>query len=231
VRIAGLNWMHVEAYLERDDRVALPIGSTEQHGYLSLATDVILAERVSVEAAEPLGVPVLPVLPFGVAPGFTAYPGTVSLRLETLIAVLGDALDALHGQGFRRFLVVNGHGGNVAAEEPLLDWARGQDGARMRFHSWYAGERVQAAAEALHPDPTHANWFENFPWTRLARVTMPPEPKAMVEIDEMGDDPADVRRALGDGAFGGSYARPDSEMLQLWEVAVTEVRNLLDSGW
>src|SRR5438128_1824856 len=98
MRIAELNWMQVEEYLERDDRVVLPIGSTEQHGYLSLATDVILAERVSVEAAEPLGVPVMPVLPFGVAPGFTAYPGTVSVRLETLVQVLSEALDGLHGQ-------------------------------------------------------------------------------------------------------------------------------------
>ena len=51
MRIADLNWMQLEAYLERDDRIVLPLGSTEQHAYLSLATDNILAERVSVEAA------------------------------------------------------------------------------------------------------------------------------------------------------------------------------------
>jgi len=222
--------MQVEAYLERDDRVVLPIGSTEQHGYLSLATDVILAERVAVEAAEPLGVPVLPVLPFGVAPGFTAYPGTVSLRMETLVTVLREVLDTLHGQGFRRFLVVNGHGGNTGAEEPLLDWARGRDGARLRFHSWYAGERAMAAAEALYPHPTHANWFENFPWTRLAGVAVPSAEKPVPEIDEFGD-PLRVRETLGDGTFGGAYERPDEEMLGLWRVAVAEVRELLESGW
>jgi creatinine amidohydrolase len=104
-------------------------------------------------------------------------------------------------------------------------------GRERRFHSWYTGERAQAAAEALHPDPTHANWFENFPWTRLAGVALPSETKPMAAIDEMGDDPADVRRALGDGTFGGSYERPDDEMLRLWEVAVAEVRDLLDTGW
>jgi creatinine amidohydrolase len=224
-----MNWMQVEAYLERDDRIVLPIGSTEQHAYLSLATDVILAERVSVEAAEPLGVPVLPVLPFGIAPGFAAYPGTVSLRLETLLAVLTEVLDVLHGQGFRRFLVVNGHGGNAGAEAPLVAWAAGLDGA-LRFHSWYAGEKAMTAAEALYPHPTHANWFENFPWTRLAGVAMPQEPKPVPEIDEFGD-PGRVREALGDGTFGGAYERPDEEMLQLWQVAVAEVRELIDSGW
>ena len=52
--------MQFEAYLRGDDRIVLPVGSTEQHAYLSLGTDNILAERASVEAAEPLGVPVLP---------------------------------------------------------------------------------------------------------------------------------------------------------------------------
>jgi len=222
-----MNWMQVEKYLERDDRVVLPIGSTEQHAYLSLATDLILAERVSVEAAEPLGVPVMPVLPFGIAPGFTAYPGTVSLQTGTLVAVLTDALDVLHSQGFRRFLVVNGHGGNTRVEAPLAAWAASQDGAQLRFHSWYAGEQATATAEALYADPTHANWFENFPWTRLAGVAVPAEEKPVPEIDEFAE-PARVRQILGDGTFGGAYERPDEDMLRLWSVAVAEVRGLID---
>ena len=75
MRIRDLNWMHLEEYLEEEDRIVLPVGSTEQHAYLSLETDNILAERASVEAAEPLGVPVLPVFAYGVT-GFTAYPGS-----------------------------------------------------------------------------------------------------------------------------------------------------------
>ena len=54
------NWMMLEEHLATDDRIVLPVGSTEQHGYLSVGTDAILAERVAVEAAEPLGIPVLP---------------------------------------------------------------------------------------------------------------------------------------------------------------------------
>src|SRR5439155_27205925 len=60
VRIRDLNWMQLEEYLQRDDRIVLPVGSTEQHAYLSLETDNIIAERGSAEAAEPLGIPVLP---------------------------------------------------------------------------------------------------------------------------------------------------------------------------
>src|SRR5919205_1068134 len=76
MRVQDCNWMQLEAYLQRDDRIVLPIGSTEQHAYLSLGTDSILAERVAVEAAEPLGVPVLPALPYGLTPNFGAYPGS-----------------------------------------------------------------------------------------------------------------------------------------------------------
>ncbi len=50
VRLFDVNWQQVDAYLDHDDRVVLPIGSTEQHGFLSLGTDAILAERVALEA-------------------------------------------------------------------------------------------------------------------------------------------------------------------------------------
>lgn len=62
MRISDMHWQQVEAYLGQDDRAVLPLGSTEQHAYLSLSTDSILAERVAVEAAEPLGVPVFCIL-------------------------------------------------------------------------------------------------------------------------------------------------------------------------
>ena len=51
MKITEMNWMQVEAYLKGDDRAVVPIGSTEQHGQLSLGIDLILSERVSVEAA------------------------------------------------------------------------------------------------------------------------------------------------------------------------------------
>ena len=50
MRIADMNWMQVEDYLRNDDRTVLPLGSTEQHSYLSLSVDSILAERLSIEA-------------------------------------------------------------------------------------------------------------------------------------------------------------------------------------
>jgi creatinine amidohydrolase len=232
VRARELNWMHVEEYLKRDDRVVLPLGSTEQHGYLSLETDNILAERVSAEAAEPLGVLVLPVVPYGLTPSFAAYPGSPSLRIATYLAVLRDLLDSLHGQGFRRFLLVNGHGGNLPAFGLVREWAADNPGAQAIFHSWWSSGRVQAAAREVDRQPSHANWFENFPWTRLAGVELPKEPKPPLDqASYRAAGPTEVRELLGDGVFEGAYELPDEAVARVWEEGIAEVRELLESAW
>ena len=195
----------------------LPLGSTEQHAYLSLATDAILAERVSVEAAEPLGVPVLPALAYGVTPYFGAYPGSPSLTRETYVALLRELVTSLRAQGFRRLLLVNGHGGNsFAAAELDVPW-----------HDWWRGPRVWETVRALDPAGTHASWMENFPWTRLPDVPLPPGAKP--EVGALPDDAAAVRVALGDGSYGGAYARPDEDMLAVWQVGVAETRERIEA--
>src|SRR5947199_9282755 len=108
MRISEMNWMMVEEYLKRDDRALLPLGSTEQHAYLSLSVDSILAERIALEAAEPLGVPVFPVVAYGITPYFRAFPGSITLRVATYLRVVGDILDAMAEQGFRGVLIVSG---------------------------------------------------------------------------------------------------------------------------
>jgi creatinine amidohydrolase len=232
VRIADRNWMQVEQYLQSDDRIVLPIGSTEQHAYLSLATDSILAEQVAVEAADPLGVPVLPAMPFGIAPGFAAFPGTVTLRTETLVAVISEVLDTLYGQGFRGFLAVNGHGGNAPAQEPLEHWAERRSRARFRFHSWWDSAAVRrAAGEVYDGEATHASWFESFPCTRLAGVALPAVAKPIVTDREALRElePDAVRAAIGDGSYGGPYSVPDDESLRVWAAGVAEVRALIQA--
>lgn len=221
--------MQLEAVLERDDRIVLPLGSTEQHAYLSLGTDSILAERVAVEAAEPLGVPVLPALPYGLTPAFAAYPGSPGLRLATYALLLRDLLDSLRGQGFRRVLLVNGHGGNGPAANLALEWMAERRDAQALFHSWWNAPRVWAAVQEIDPEASHATWMENFPWTRLEGVDPPAERK---EPPRRGPyDPETMRRETGDGSYGGLYARSDEEMLRIWRAGVEEVREALESGW
>lgn len=232
MRMHDLTWMQVERYLEHDDRVVLPLGSTEQHAYLSLGVDAILSERVSVEAAEPLGVPVLPVLPYGLTPSFAAYPGSPSLRLSTLLAVLGDLLDSLHGQGFRRFLVVNGHGGNRPVAGLAPEWTAANPGTQVLFHDWWSGPRAAAAVRSIDPDSSHASWMERFPWTQVAGVDPPSDRKPMVDEAALRvAGPEGTRELLGDGSFGGLYVRPDGDWQAVWRTGVEEVRDLLARGW
>lgn len=232
MRIADMHWQQVEAYLRHDDRAVLPLGSTEQHGYLSLAVDCILPERVAVEAAGPLGVPVFPVVPYGVTPYFRAFPGTVSLRLETHLRLVADILDELAHSGFRRLLIVNGHGGNGAVQQYAQEWTANHPGCRVIFHNWWAAPRTWAKVQALDPVASHASWMENFPWTRLPGIALPTEARPPVDMDRVRAlDPIALRAYLGDGNFGGRYQRSDDEMLALWQIAVEETRALLDGAW
>ena len=231
MRIEDCNWMQVEEYLHTDDRIVVPLGSIEQHAYLSLGVDRILSQRVSEEAAEPFGVLVLPSLPYGLTPYFAAYPGSPTLRVETYGAVLTDLLDSLADQGFRRFLFVNGHGGNDPGNNAVEAWAASNPECRTRWHNWWAGARVRAVVDEIDGDASHASWFENFPWTRLDGVALPDEKKPMADITRMRElDPVDVRELLGDGSLGGVYERPDADVLGVWEAGVLEVRDLIEHG-
>ena len=232
MRIGDMNWMQVEAWLARDDRAVLPVGCTEQHAYLSLSTDSILAERVAAEAADPLGVPVFPALAYGVTPSFMAYPGTVSLRFSTYLEIVRDLLDSLALSGFRRILIVNGHGGNTPALGFVSEWMAARPGVKVRVHPWWSAPRVWARVQAIDPVASHASWMENFPWTRLPAVPMPQERKPMADLDRlrlMG--PAQVRAALGDGNYGGLYRRPEAELEALWREAVEETRAAIEGPW
>ena len=232
MRVHDLTWMQLEEYLRSDDRIVLPLGSTEQHAHLSLGVDAILSERVSVEAAEPLGVPVLPALPYGLTPYFAAYPGSLTLRAVTYLAVVRELLESLHDQGFQRILVVNGHGGNSPAAAVAPELMRDRPGLQVRFHNWWNGPRVWPVVQSIDPDASHASWLESFPWTRVAGVEPPAGHKAPVSPSALGvSDPAGVRALLGDGSHGGDYRRPDADWQAVWEAGVGEVRDLLESAW
>jgi creatinine amidohydrolase len=232
MRIADMNWMQVRDHAARDDRAVLPIGSTEQHAHLSLAVDAILAERVAVEAAEPLGVPVFAVINYGVTPNFVDYPGTVSLRIVTMCALVTDVLDGIVRAGFRRIVIVNGHGGNIPVHAAVLEWLDRNRGCQVKWHNWWNAPKSWAKVLEIDPVASHASWMENFPWTRLRDVTQPTGQKPMMDLARFLQlDPAAKKELLGDGNYGGLYQRSDDDMLALWRVAVAETRALMRDGW
>ena len=232
MKITDMNWMQVEERVKKDGRAVVPVGSTEQHGYLSLSVDSILAERVSWEAAEPLGVPVFPVLSYGITPYFRAFPGSISLRLDTYQRILADILESVAGSGFTRILFVNGHGGNTPGGSILQEWMNEHPGVTVKWHNWWNAPRTAAAVAAIDSVASHASWMENFPWTRLAGVKLPDGQKQMIDLGRMRLlDAAGVRAYLGDGNFGGVYQKPDEQMLEMWRAGVEETREALEGPW
>ncbi|RWR09518.1 creatininase family protein [Sinirhodobacter populi] len=232
MRIQDMNWSQVEARVKEDDRCVLPIGSVEQHAYLSLATDTILAERVSVEAAEPLGVPVYPCLPFGMASTFAAFPGTMSLRLRTYLAVIEDLLDSVYRSGFRRILIVNGHGGNTPVNPLLSEWMNAHRDTSVKLHDWWRAPKTMAKVQEIDPAASHASWMENFPWTRIEGAPIPNDRKERIDFAATARvDAWRKRERIAEGNYHGLFQRPDEDMLAIWQVGVEETRHEIEHGW
>lgn len=232
MKIADMNWMQVEENLKSDGRAVVPVGSTEQHGYLRLTVDAILAERIACEAAEPLGVPVFPVLSYGITPYFLAYPGTISLRLDTYQRIVLDILDSLAATGFKRIMFVNGHGGNSPGGSILQEWMNGHPGTTVKWHNWWNAPKTAAAVAAIDAVASHASWMENFAWTRLAELKLPESQKPMIDLARMRMmDAASVRNYVGDGNYGGVYQKSDDQMMRMWRVGVEETREALEGPW
>ncbi|MFH1764277.1 MAG: creatininase family protein [Gemmatimonadota bacterium] len=232
MEIANMNWMQVEEYLKSDDRAVVPLGSTEQHAYLSLMVDTLIPEKLAREAAGPLGIPVFPVVPYGVCPYFSAFPGTVSLRVETYLSFIRDLLDSLSRTGFRRIVFVNGHGGNAPAASLASEWMADNPGHKVKTFNWWIAPKTLAKIREVDPVGSHASWMENFPWTRLDGVPLPAGQKPPFDTGRKSVlDPAALKEILGDGNYGGFYQKSDEEMMAVWEVTVAEARAVMEEEW
>lgn len=232
MKLSSMSWKDAEQYLKKDDRCILPVGCTEQHAYLSLLTDSILAEKISVDAAETEGVPVLPVINYGSTPLFMDYPGTVSIRIETLWNVVNDILDSVVHHGFKKILIVNGHGGNMPLSVFIDIWKKENPGVKVKFHNWWNAPATISKVIEIDSIASHASWMENFEWTRLNKPDQPAVQKPLIEFSKFKNStPGQVRQELGDGSFGGFYQRSDEDMNKIWETAVLETRELLIGNW
>lgn len=98
--------------------VVVPIGSIEQHGlHLPLDTDTQTVTEIALRAARSLDEPwvlVAPTLAYGLSPHHMDFAGTITLRFDTMVNVVCDVCRSIHHHGFRKILLLNGHGGNTA---------------------------------------------------------------------------------------------------------------------
>lgn len=108
-------WPQVEAYLKNCKKIILPVGSTEQHGPTGLiGIDWLTAYEISQEVGRRTQTMVAPPLCVGMALHHMNFPGTISFQPTTYILVLTEIIQSLAKHGFEEFVIVNGHGGNIA---------------------------------------------------------------------------------------------------------------------
>jgi len=152
--LAEKTWRDVAAYLERDDRIIVPVGSTEQHGLRAvLGTDHLVPAGIAREAGRRAGVLVAPALAYGMSLHHMAFPGTISLRPSTLLQVTCDLLASLARHGFRRVLLLNGHGGNTASLQAGVAEANDLHTAlRIKVRCWWELAGVRAVLDEAFGD-------------------------------------------------------------------------------
>lgn len=225
MRIEDLNWMDVEEYLKHDDRLILVIGACEQHGHLSLLTDIKIPLALADAASHRTGVLVAPPLNFGSSPYFLTYPGTLSLRLSTLMDAVEDIVRSAYGQGFKRMLFLNGHGGNSGVKARLTELANELAGLSIQWYAWWMSHSVEAVAIRHDIKPSHANWLEAFPFTIVGEL--PEEDKVPPHVPSEVMDAKTARSVYGDGSFGGRYRVEEGIMQEVFDAALQDILQLL----
>jgi creatinine amidohydrolase len=155
--LANMTQPEAEEALRRGSAV-LVTGSIEQHGgHLPLGTDAFAALTIALRVGERLQAPVIPVTPLGVAPYHLSWPGTLSVRPETLVALMVDVCEGLAGAGVERVVVVNWHEGNSTAIR------LGADRAQQQFPLRVVVAESHVITNSLFPDEmefTHGGSME-----------------------------------------------------------------------
>jgi creatinine amidohydrolase len=116
-----MSWFDVQEYLKTNDMIIIPLGSTEQHGpHLPLGTDYYEAFGMCKMISERTGVVLAPVLLVGYSEYHSGFPGTLSLKPETMERVLFESAEMMMKYGFRRFMFFNYHGGNNIVQQKVI---------------------------------------------------------------------------------------------------------------
>lgn len=207
--LSDISWEECQEYLAHEDRVILPIGATEAHGrHLGLGCDFLLAEAIARAAADRTGLMVAPVLAYGMSHHLTGFTGTMSLAPQTLIYVLEDLLKSLYRNGFRRVLVVNGHGGNDPALRSAAITLTGEySDLRVKSMAWWTEPDItQLVDEAVGVQRgSHAAIHET-----SFLMSVKPEAVKMERVARRDSPVVPSRELIGREAFARTY--PDAVM-------------------
>ena len=189
----------------RPTACVLPVGAFEQHSrHMALACDAMEAEYFGAFLAGEIGAALLPTLNYGTSLEQSGFMGTVSLRPETLMAVVRDIADEVESQGFRVLIIFNGHGGNFALGPVVRDINRRDRPLKlMLVPFWSDFDNSFLEAPKLGKPDIHAGEFE----TSLVMALRP----EWVDLEKAKDmEPAVAEFLQPDlNTFGVGYVAPE----------------------
>jgi creatinine amidohydrolase len=224
MRFEDLTWFDIEKYLQIDDRLILVLGACEQHGYLSIMSDSKIPLALADTASQKSGVLVAPVVNFGISPYFMDYPGTLSLRASTLLDIAEDLIRSAYHHGFKRILILNGHGGNDPARARLYEVTNTIPDLQIAWYSWWQSRSVDTVAQKYGLLSYHAAWIEAFQFTRVGDLPsgnkIPPRIPGLVNSKI-------ARELYQDGVFGGPYQVDDTIMAEIFAAALDDILQLI----
>ncbi|WP_062134976.1 creatininase family protein [Demequina aestuarii] len=164
VRWEEMSWPQIPALVEHHRAVIIPIGAIEQHGpHLPMNVDTEIDMAVAEAVSAVTGIPTIPPVSVGVSASHGDFAGTLTLRPETLIAIMEDLTDSLYRSGVRQFIFMSGHMWNIGALDVSLEKLRTRyDDVRARsigYVSMYPGPEVDGHVQ-YGRGLMHANFFE-----------------------------------------------------------------------
>jgi len=139
-----MKWLEVQEEI-RETKVALiPVGATEQHGYhMPMGSDSYCAAEVAARTAAKETALVVPVIPYGISHCHMSFPGTITLRCETLAMVVTDICESLYAHGINKFIFINGHGHNGPTLATAMDeFSKDKDVSMFVIPWWIAAGKL-----------------------------------------------------------------------------------------
>ncbi len=240
MRLQLSTWPEVEAYLKESTGIIIPIGSAEQHGPNGfIGTDALCPEVIAAGVGDSAGAMVAPTISVGMAQHHLAFPGSITLRPSTLMAVIQDTVNSLARHGFTRFYFLNGHGGNIAtasaafseiyAETSLGTASHNRPSVRCKLRNWWDSAQVKrissnefGGSEGGHATPSEVSLtYYAYP-DDAARVKDAPMTPRVAPYGPIYDAD-DYRRRFPDGRIGSDPTLATVEIgAELYQAAVTD---------
>ena len=117
MRLAHITVKKVEDYLKTSQTILIPVGSIENHGkHMPLGTDWFIPDAIVRLVEKNSPVMIAPSIPDGATDIIYGFTGTITIGTDGLTMLLTKITDSLYRYGFRKFIILNGHGGNQKGE-------------------------------------------------------------------------------------------------------------------